>query len=120
MGVSVLYEQNWQEDRRRVAPRLLRRRPFLWSPLADGVLPVRGPASCFFPPFHRKFIALGRSVSFPGAFEDTHGFRTIGTATSIAEIVFRSQSRNLLRHGDVDELVQGYSLQLCSLSQFFQ
>jgi hypothetical protein len=104
---------------RRIVPSLFRG-PFLLSPLADGVLPVRCTPSWFLPPLRWKFIAFDGSISLPSALENAQGFRALGTAASFPEILFRPQGRNLLCHGYIDELVQGYSFHFRNLSQLLQ
>jgi hypothetical protein len=73
--------------------------------LTGRLYPIRPFPAWFLLPLLWKFVTFHRRVPFSSAFKNPQGFGAIGTATPFLKILFGTQSRNLFRHGHIDELV---------------
>src|ERR1700730_18561485 len=78
--------------------------PFLLSPLGRVSLIRRFPAR-LLPPLRGKFIAFHRGIPLSSTFKNPQGFGAISPATPFPEVLLRTQSGDLSRHCNIDELV---------------
>ena len=78
--------------------------PACWPNLAQSLL------SALLLPLRGKFIAFRRWIPSASAFENPQGFSAIRAATPLLDILCRTQGGNLLRPGNVNELVERYAL----------
>jgi len=84
---------------------LLKSGPFLLAALNGRLYPIRPFPAWFLLPLPGEFVAFHRRIPLSSAFENPQGFGAIGTATPFLKILLGTQSRNLFRHGHIDQLV---------------
>ena len=84
---------------------LLNSGPFLLPALTGRISPICHFSAWLLLPLLSKFVAFDRGIPLSSAFENPPGFGAIGTAAPFPKILLGTQSRNLVRHGHVDELV---------------
>ena len=78
---------------------------FLLPALTGRISPIPPFSAWSLLPRPWEFVAFHRRIPFSSAFENPQGIGAIGTATPFLKILLGTQSRNLFRHGHIDELV---------------
>jgi hypothetical protein len=66
------------------------------------------------------FVTRRGRVSTPGAFQESLCLGDIAPLSALTEILLGPQGRQLLRHSDVDELVQRHSFGFRNTARLFE
>jgi hypothetical protein len=112
----ALFSEGWGGSVARAAS-LLSGGLFLSTSLGGGIPRMRSFPARRRPPFCWKFIAFHGVISFSCAFQNAQGFGPVRTAGPFAEVYLGTQSGDLFRHRNVDELVESYAFRFGSLAQ---